>query len=54
MKKIYNAPEADLLCFRPVEALAIDFGTLINDTSSLGKSENAAVSQLGDIKINAK
>lgn len=56
MKKIYNAPEADLLCFRPVEDLAIDFGTLIENTNNGtdSGSEAAASFTLGDIKINAK
>lgn len=54
MKKIYNAPEADLLCFRPMEDLAadIDFGTLIGgsgyDTSG---AQTAAGTSAGDIKI---
>lgn len=51
MKKIYTAPEADLLCFRPVEDLAIVFDNLWNETETGGKKEGAVTSG-GDIKIN--
>ena len=54
MKKIYNAPEADLLCFRPVESLAIDFDKIFDVTGgegSYGQSEGATTSVGTDIKI---
>lgn len=55
MKKIYNAPKADLLCFRPVENLAINFDSIYNVQSpEYGKQDSATDSALGDIKINAK
>ena len=56
MKKIYIAPEADLLCFRPVENLAINFDDIYNvSPPAYGKDGNGAtISQLGDIKIDAK
>lgn len=57
MKKIYNAPEADLLCFRPVEDLAIDFGEIYDvngGNATYGKQEGATTSLLGDIKVNTK
>ena len=55
MKKIYNAPEADLLCFRPVENLAIDFNDIYNvagGETNYGQSEGATTSVGTDIKIN--
>lgn len=54
MKKIYNAPEAGLLCFRPVEALAneISFDTLQNVATSGGQLGSAAVKSNNDIKIS--
>ena len=53
MKKIYNAPEAGLLCFRPVEALAneISFDTLQNVGTDGGKLGIAAVKSQNDITI---
>ena len=55
MKKIYNTPEADLLCFRPVEDLAIDFGTLIGGEGNYDDKWKTPTSVApGDIKINAK
>lgn len=53
MKKIYNAPEAGLLCFRPVEELAnfaIDLDKLLG-TGGVGKGD-AVEGGSGDIKIN--
>lgn len=32
MNNIYIAPEAEVLCFRPVENLAIDFDSMQNVT----------------------
>lgn len=56
MKKIYNTPEADLLCFRAVEDLAIDFNDIYNVTDSdpYGKADAATTSMATDIKINIK
>ena len=56
MKKIYNTPEADLLCFRAVEDLAIDFNDIYNvtDSDSYGKADAATTSMATDIKINIK
>ena len=51
MKKTYNAPEASLLCFRPVEDLAIEFGDLVNLENLNGKQETAAEVSTNDIKI---
>lgn len=34
MKKIYTAPEADLLCFEPLENLALT--SLSNDNGGMG------------------
>ncbi|MBQ3252717.1 MAG: hypothetical protein IJB02_05725 [Oscillospiraceae bacterium] len=31
MKKIYTAPEAELLCFRPVEELALQGGVAMDN-----------------------
>lgn len=53
MKKNYVAPEADLLCFRPVEDLAIVFDSLWNKTETSGE-KGAAVGSTGDIKITIK
>lgn len=57
MKK-YHAPEAELLCFRPVEDLAIDFGEIWNvngnDNATYGKQDSATASVLGDIKVTIK
>jgi hypothetical protein len=55
MKKIYNAPEAGLLCFRPVEALAneITFDVLENvrDNTLSGFKGDAAQWSKNDITI---
>lgn len=55
MKKIYNAPEADLLCFRAVEGLAaINFDNIYPidpDTNQYGAADAAATSLATDIKI---
>ena len=37
MKKIYTAPEAELLCFRPVETIATDMDDLLGN----GKNDPA-------------
>ena len=54
MKKIYNAPEADLLCFRPVEGLAADlsFATMMDLQAGNGGSCTAATKSETDIKIS--
>ena len=52
MKKIYTAPEADLLCFRPVEDLALSFDNLWPNIQLQDGSSDAAVTSGGDIKIN--
>lgn len=57
MKKIYNTPEADLLCFCAVEGLAaIDFNDIYSVTNSdvYGKADAATTSMATDIKINIK
>ena len=51
MKKIYNAPEASLLCFRPMEDLAIEFGDLVNLEKLDDKQGTAAEVSGNDIKI---
>ena len=51
MKKIYNAPEAGLLCFRPVENLAsINLGNMQNVGGLTGPGSAANPSD-NDIKI---
>ena len=50
MKKIYTAPEAELLCFRPVEDLAIDLGNMYN-LGNLTGGGSAAKPSNNDIKI---
>ena len=54
MKKIYNAPEADLLCFRPVEGLAADlnFDTMLSLQPGEGGRYDAATKSDTDIKIS--
>ena len=55
MRKTYSAPQADLLCFHPVEKLAIDFNDIYNvagGENNYGKSEGATVSKGTDIKIH--
>lgn len=49
MKKIYNAPEASLLCFRPMETLAndfIDFGELVDLSNSENKSKAGTATEI--------
>ena len=50
MKK-YITPEAELLCFRPVEDLAIEFGDLVNLENLETKQGTAAEVSATDIKI---
>ena len=45
MKKIYTAPEAELLCFRPVEALATD---AVFDMEDLLGNEHGNQTPAGD------
>lgn len=55
MKKIYNAPEATLLCFRPVEGLAadIDFNLMLDIQGGQGGGKyDAAETSATDIKIS--
>ena len=52
MKKIYNAPEASFLCFRPMEDLAIQFGNLVNVGTFEPAQGEAAKTSVGDIKIS--
>ena len=55
MKKIYNAPEAGLLCFRPVEGLAaseLDFVTMLQLSGGQSGEGKAADTSETDIKIN--
>ena len=55
MKKNYIAPEAGLLCFRPVEGLAaseIDFVTMLDLSNGTKGEGNAATLSETDIKIN--
>ena len=62
MKKIYNAPEASLLCFRPMEDLAndlknfIDFGELVelSKDNLNDKQGGAATTSANDIRIDIK
>ena len=52
MKKAYQAPSADLLCFRPVEGLAADLGNMIQlPTVGSGRGDAAKTSDT-DIKIS--
>jgi hypothetical protein len=52
MKKIYNAPQADLLCFRACEALAaIDFENLV-DMNYKAEDNKPAVTSEQDIIID--
>ena len=58
MKKIYNAPEASLLCFRPVEDLAteelknfIDFNELLDLSDPAGKAGKPTEISANDITI---
>ena len=51
MKKVYQAPEADLLCFRPVEELAANLGNMLQlPTVGSGRGEAAETSET-DIKV---
>ena len=51
MKKIYNAPQADLLCFRAMEDLAaIEFENLVNMELE-GADQSAAETSANDIFI---
>jgi hypothetical protein len=58
MKKIYNAPEASLLCFRPMEDLAndlkdfIDFNELLDLSDPAGMAGKATETSANDITIN--
>ena len=57
MKKHYTTPEANLLCFRPAEDLAIDFSNIYDVTNGApqyGKQDAAVVSERGDIRLNLK
>ena len=58
MKKEYQKPVADVLCFCPLENLAINFDNIYNvegsNNNPYGNGEEAVVSALGDIKIDAK
>lgn len=51
MKKIYNAPEASLLCFRPVEDLAIAFEDLVKLDTLETKQGTATEISENDITI---
>ena len=52
MKKIYNAPEASLLCFRPVEDLAaINFDALVGLEDLDAKEIKPAETSENDIVI---
>ena len=50
MKK-YNAPQAELICFRPAQDLAIEFGDLVNLENMESKQGVAAEVSVTDIKI---
>ena len=51
MKKVYQAPEADLLCFRPVEELAASLGNMLK-LPTVGGGQGEAVETSGnDITI---
>lgn len=55
MKKNYTAPEAGLLCFRPVEGLAaaeLDFVTMMDLTAGNHGEGKAAETSETDIKIS--
>ena len=51
MKKIYNAPEASLLCFRAVEDLAIEFDQLVHLENLTDKTGKPADDSTQDIMI---
>lgn len=52
MKKIYNAPQADLLCFRPMEDLAaINFEDLVKMEDLASKDNSPAETSAQDILI---
>lgn len=54
MKKIYTAPEAELLCFRPVEELAngLLMDDLIKENNHTGEKEAAKGGGASDFTFN--
>ena len=54
MKKIYNAPQADLLCFRPVEGLAneLNFVDMVDLQNGENGKYSAATQSETDIRID--
>lgn len=52
MKKDYQAPEAMLLCFRPVEGLAANMSNMLQLPTVGGGRGDAANTSETDIKIS--